>query len=157
MNIFQAQEIFNIAVKIEENGERFYQHAMTIADNDETKKLFKHLVDEEASHKKTFADLQKQLPEFAPAESYPGEYKEYLNAFVENVLFPQNPEAGDFTNITNSLAAIRFAIQKELDSIYYYKEIKAFIPASHQASVEEIIEEERRHFMQLIKLEKTLG
>ena len=130
---------------------------MTITDNDETKKIFQHLANEEINHKKIFEELQSKLKEYTPAESYPGEYMDYLNAFVENVLFPQNTDSVNFTGTTNTLAAIRFVIQKELDSIYYYKEIKNFIPATQQTAVDNIIEEERRHFMQLMKLKKTLG
>ena len=58
MTIFNANEVFEIAVKIEENGERFYR---TLAENveDETlKNLFKQLGEAEVKHKEFFQNLQ---------------------------------------------------------------------------------------------------
>ena len=49
-----------------------------------------------------------------------------------------------------------FAIRREIDSINYYNEIKSFVPEEQRNLVEEIIEEERRHFLKLSEFKKKL-
>ncbi|MBN1596556.1 ferritin family protein [candidate division FCPU426 bacterium] len=156
MNIFQGQEIVTIAIRIEENGERFYNLAANRSTDLTIKEIFLHLRDEETKHKRTFEELQKQIGEYQPPESYAGEYAEYLRSFVDKVLFPADGESAEEKHLASTLSAIRFAIQKELDSIYYYMEMKVFIPGTQHQAVEQIITEERAHFMQLIQLEKTM-
>ena len=54
--------------------------------------------------------------------------------------------------ITNTLSAIDFAIDREVDSILYYHEIKGFIAKNQHESIDRIINEERRHFKVLSKM-----
>ena len=60
MKIFDASEVFQFAIRIEENGERFYRYAEGIAKEEEEKKIFSYLADEETKHKKEFEDLDKK-------------------------------------------------------------------------------------------------
>jgi rubrerythrin len=41
-----------------------------------------------------------------------------------------------------------------MDSILYYHEIKRFVPASQHATLDQIIEEERKHFAKLSEVKK---
>ena len=47
-----------------------------------------------------------------------------------------------------------FAIKRELDSILYYHEIKRLVPVAQHAAIEQIIEEERKHFSALTEMKK---
>ena len=47
---FNANEILQFAIRIEENGEKFYHHAARITKDEDTKKMFEYLADEENSH-----------------------------------------------------------------------------------------------------------
>jgi rubrerythrin len=59
--------------------------------------------------------------------------------------------------VTNTSEALDFAIQRELDSILYYHEIKKMVPAAQHDALEKIIEEERSHFLSLSAMKKALA
>ena len=52
------------------------------------------------------------------------------------------------------LLAIDFALQRELDSILYYQEMRAFVPERHFPTIDAIIAEERKHFAILSEARK---
>jgi rubrerythrin len=96
--------------------------------------------------------LQANSPE--QAETYPGEYVAYLRNYIDNkVVFSKDLQA-QISPITNTLAALRFAIDRETDSILYYSEIKDLVPKSEQSLVNKIIEQERKHFTKLTEFKE---
>ena len=79
---FNAREIVQFAIRIEENGEKFYRYAVGMAKNDVLKEIFNYLADEENEHKRTFVDLVSKMEKYEPVESYPNEYFEYLTGIT---------------------------------------------------------------------------
>jgi rubrerythrin len=61
------------------------------------------------------------------------------------------------SKIKDTSAALDFAIQRELDSILYYHEIKKLVPAAQHDAIEKIIEEERKHFLSLTAMKKCMA
>ncbi len=157
MERFKASEIFQIAVKIEENGEKFYRHASNIATDEKTKEMFNFLADEEVKHKRTFEGMASSLEKYEPPESYPGEYFAYLHAYAENLIFPPDKLQEKFDKIKDVGAAIDFAIQRELESILYYLEAKNLVPESQKGNIDKIVDEERRHYLKLSEIKKGLS
>ena len=77
---FNASEIFQFAIRMEEDGEKFYRD-MAVKFNDEKfKDFFIALADEEVIHKKIFEQMVSRIESYDPPESYPGEYY-YGSAF----------------------------------------------------------------------------
>ncbi|MBP8984867.1 MAG: ferritin family protein, partial [Syntrophobacterales bacterium] len=145
MKIFDASDIFQFAVRIEENGERFYRQAATVFDNEEVKHLFNSLADEEVKHKKYFSTLLSQIESYDPPETYPGEYMEYLRNYLDNkVVFSSHATKDEFGGVKDALSALDFAINREVDSILYYSEAKNFVSKSQHGEIDKIITEERR-------------
>ena len=105
-------------------------------------------------HKKVFEDLLSKIEKYEPAESYPGEYFAYLRAYVDNIIFTKEELDAELSRVKDTLSAIKFAIQRELDSILYYHEVKKFVPESQHHLIDKIIDEERKHFLKLLELEK---
>ena len=155
-NIFNASEIYQFAIRIEENGEKFYRQMVKKLDEPKVKELFTLLADDEVVHKKTFKEMLSQIENYEPPESYPGEYFEYLRAYVDNVLFSINKFDEDVEKIHNSLEAIQFAIDKELDSVLYYQEMRNVVLAHQKELIKNIIEEERRHVVKLSEIKRTM-
>ena len=62
-----------------------------------------------------------------------------------------------FSKVKNTIAALDFAIQRELDSILYYHEIKKLVPPAQHEILENIIEEERKHFLSLTEMKKSMA
>ena len=157
MSIFlQASDVFQFAVSVEEDGELFYHKAAMIAEDRETGKLFNRLADEEVRHKRIFQDMLAKIEEYRPTESYSGEYMAYLRDYIDNkVIFTKEAKDGQLRNVHDTLSALDFAIQRELDSILYYQESKQFVAPKHHGQIDKIIEEERKHFAILSELKKN--
>jgi rubrerythrin len=56
--------------------------------------------------------------------------------------------------VKDTSAAVDFAIQRELDSILYYHEIKNLVPTTQHETIEKIIVEERKHYAALVDMKK---
>ena len=56
---FNAAEVFDIAIKIEENGKQFYDRSREIIKDPEVQKLFAELAQEEIKHKEKFTSPQE--------------------------------------------------------------------------------------------------
>ena len=149
MNLFSATDVFKFAIRIEEDGELFYQRAATFADTDEVRKLFLGLADEEIRHKRVFTEMLEKVGDYRPVESYPGEYMAYLRDYIDGkAIFTKSLKEAS-TDIHDVPSALNFAIKRELDSILYYQEIKNFVPEKYHSNVEAIVAEERKHFAKL--------
>jgi rubrerythrin len=154
MKIFEASEIMGFAIKIEEKGRVFYDFAAKLAKDEKIKGIFQFLAKEEEKHKRNFEDLKSKIEQNEPFENYPGEYQNYMNAYLENIIFPEENWEERLKTIDNIKAAINFGIRIELDSILYYHEIKRLVPKYQLDSIDKIIEEERAHFLKLLDLKK---
>jgi rubrerythrin len=153
MSVFKGSDIVEFAVRIEENGENFYRYAVQLAKDEETKGIFLNLAVAEAHHKRTFEKIFAIMEKEKPPETYDGEYAAYLHNYVDNnIIFKKEVMEKELAQVKDVLAAIDFAIRRELDSILYYHEIKRFVPTSEHAVIEEVIEEERKHFKGLSNL-----
>jgi rubrerythrin len=150
-SFFDVREIFQFAVKIEENGEKFYRYAVRIAKDNNVKQMFEYLADEENDHKITFQKILLKIKKYESLETYPGEYAAYLQAYVDNIIFSNLDD--ERSRVKDALSAIKFGMQRELESILYYQEMKNFTK-NQQELIETIIEEERRHFSKLSELKK---
>jgi rubrerythrin len=146
MELFSAHDVVQFAIRIEENGEAFYLEAERKAICDDAKALFRRLAAEEIEHRKVFERMLDKLGDFKPPESYQGEYMACLRGHIDGrAVFKGGgePDAG------STLTALDFAIQRELDSMLYYQELKRVVPVREQKVLDAIIDEERIHFAQL--------
>ncbi|MFA4838590.1 MAG: ferritin family protein [Candidatus Neomarinimicrobiota bacterium] len=155
MGIFNVKDVFEFAVKIEERGEKFYRETANRLNSPEVVRLFNKLADDEAKHRVTFAKMAEKLGKSVQPENLQDEFYAYLEAYTQNLIF--NDSSADFPKINDAKVALTFAIDKELDSVLYYTEIKNLIPISEHSSVDEIINEERRHVVNLSMLRKALS
>ena len=149
-NEFNANDIFEIAIKIEQNGALFYRNAAEKIDDKENKQFLLELAAMEDDHEKTFADMQKELKgeETAPTFFDPdNENILYLKALADARVFAKKEElANDFKNILYS------AVQAEKDSIVFYLGIKELVPEkAGKLKIDDIIKEEMGHIRLLTK------
>jgi len=156
MNLLSASEILQFAIRIEENGEKFYHHFSKTMENARVKDLFTFLADEEVKHRKIFEGIVSKIEKYEPAESYPGEYFAYLRAYVDNIIFREEKLEEELSQIKDAVQAVDFGIRRELDSILYYQEIKNFVPEHQHSLVDKVIEEERKHFLKLSEIKKNI-
>jgi rubrerythrin len=152
---FDVSEVFQFAIRIEENGERFYRKVAEKNSDKEIKSLFTFLADEETSHKKIFTDMLKKVNNYQLSETYPGEYFQYLRSYADTLIFP--PEIDRELGVSPELLKVLdFGIRRELDSIMYYLEAKSFVQETQHRILDNIINEERNHFLKLSRMKENI-
>lgn len=151
---FTADEVLQIAERIEENGVRFYRQAAERATASDVRALLLRLAGDEEKHRLAFGGMRAQLgasekPAFtlAPSDDAAG----YLKALADLVLFP--PDADPVAEIGIPLtcrSVLMTAVQKERDSVAYYAGLRQIVPKTFgKMKVDAIIREEMRHVSQL--------
>ncbi len=155
MSSYQGSDIFQFAIRMEENGEKFYNYAASIAKDPKVYGIFTRLASEEIKHRKLFADMFSKIDTIMPKESYPGEYMTYLQNSIDGKVF-STTATKELAEIKDVVAALDFAIGRELDSVLYYSEMKKYVTASAQDLLEQVIEEERGHVVILTNIKKAL-
>lgn len=154
MSIFNISEILQFAIRIEENGEKFYRTMSARLTEDDVKKLFATLAVQEVAHRAVFARMLEEAGSFPVAESYPDEYFSYLKAFVDNKVFDARALEPAAAAISSTLAAVDFAMDRELDSIAYYNEMRNIVPDRQKNGVDKIIAEEKKHYQLLAEIRR---
>jgi rubrerythrin len=155
MNLFNASEIFQFAIKIEENGEQFYKAMKSKFEDKEVKDLFSYLAKEEVKHKEIFQAMLSKIESYEPPESYPGEYFNYLRAYADNLIFNLSKLKEEISKINDIFSALDSAIGKELDTILYYHEMMNSVPKEQKEQIGKILDEERRHVVRLSEIKRV--
>ncbi|MBO8130334.1 MAG: ferritin family protein [Candidatus Marinimicrobia bacterium] len=148
MGLLTAKEVFEFAIKIEENGEYFYRKVSEKFDDTNIKSLFVDLANQELEHKKVFENMEARLGNIKISESYPGEFFNYIDEYLKEVIFPESVES-EIEKVDTLDRALNYAIEVELKSILYYKEIIELISEVDKKLINDIINEERKHFIRL--------
>ncbi len=158
MAVFDAGDIVEVAIRIEENGANFYRYAVQLAGKEELKALFQRLADEEVKHRQVFVGMLAGMARNLPPEGYDGEYAAYLHDYVDNrLVFKAEAFAAELTKLRDEASALDFAVQRELDSVHYYREMRELLPPEECRAIERIIAEEKEHFVRLSALRKRIG
>lgn len=156
---FTGDEVIDMAVRIEENGFRFYNDAAKATTSKPLKDLFLSLASDEKDHAKTFASLRKTLPEKTSGgfDPYGEEASLYLSALADTEVF-SSPDKGKklATVIAEPKDAVNYAIGKEKDSILFYYELLKMVREKDVPLLEKLIDQEKEHLMKLVKLHKVL-
>jgi rubrerythrin len=152
-NIFAPDEVLRLAIEIEKDGEAFYSGMVGKVEG-KLKEVMEFLANEEKRHGEIFETLLEKYKDKEIVESYPGEYEAYMNAIAEELLFTKDLVKEKVEKGFGSLEELfDFALNIERDSIILYKEMKENI-LKGEGVLDEIIEEERRHFVAISSLKR---
>ena len=151
---FNANEIFQIAINIEENGKRFYEKAMELIDDKDAKALLASLAKEELEHLKKFTALKEQLPKEAAAGTVwdpENDMNNYLHMVADMNVFSSDSNLKDeLSQVKSAEDALKFGIQFEKDSIIFFLTIQdATDEAKGRELIGQLIEEEKGHLKKL--------
>ncbi len=141
---FNADDIFEMAEQMEENGAVFYRQAASNIETESYHQLLQELATMEDEHKRTFAAMRAELSAaekegtvFDPSD----ESALYLKALVDTKVFFKKEI--DFSSMREILKA---AIEAEKDSILFYLGMQEAVPAGRGKSrLAAIIKEEMSH------------
>jgi rubrerythrin len=152
---FNADEIFEMAIEIEQNGAKFYREAAQNAAEEDTKKMLLEMAAMEDGHIKTFEAMRKELTEKEKADTVFDPYNEgalYLQAMAdshgtEGKISPTQKLTGQET--TREIYEI--ALNAEKDSVVFYYGLKGYVSAkAGKDKVEAVIMEELSHIRILL-------
>lgn len=157
---FSGSEVVKMAVRIEENGMRFYTDASKATKVPRLKELFRALAEEETRHISVFSDIADSVPEDAVAEGfdpYITEASLYLKAMADQEVFTHADEGKKLAEqIFDERAALDLAIDMEKDSLLFYYEMAKMIREKDAFVIEELISQEKEHLKKLTKYKEEL-
>lgn len=159
---FNAAEVFDIAINIEENGKTFYTRAAQMVDDPDVKTLFQQLAQEEEVHKARFTELKKLLPPQAKESTVPdlsNELDLYIKMMADEHIFSKaSGVEQELKKISSLQDALRLAIQFEKDSVLFFVSMKeATDDTKGREMIDLLIKEEQEHVKRLsLALRKVL-
>lgn len=149
--MFTAQDILDIAIRLENNGEKTYLDASQNTQDTSLKSLLTWIAEEERAHANWFSQLKDRLEKGEDHHLM----AELSRALVEDVVQGQtfSLHEVDFETINTSEKMIRTFIGFEDDTIAFYEVLKGFIDDPTIAGqMEQIIEEEKKHMVRFREL-----
>ncbi|MBW2622626.1 MAG: ferritin family protein [Deltaproteobacteria bacterium] len=160
---FNAAEVFQIAIDIEENGRSFYEKAREKIDNEEVKAVFKSLGLAEIQHKELFASLLSKLPASARESAVwdpEDEMNQYLKMMADMHVFRTSEDLDSrLAGISSAKDALTLALEFEKDSIVFFLSMKDMTEEKQGRDlIDQLVKEELNHHKQisleLVKLKK---
>ena len=142
--MFTAQDILDIAIRLEKNGEKTSRDARLHISGDALKTLLAWIAQEEHNHARWFTELKNRLTQGEDHHLM----AELSRALVEDVIQGQafSLEEVDFETIDSPDKMLRTFIGFEDDTIAFYEVLKTFIDETTiAAQLEQIILEEKKH------------
>ncbi len=154
--ILNADDLFEIARRIERNGAAFYRAAAKLMPDEAGAKLLRDLAETEIVHEHTLASMQNALsgdeaagPLYDTNEEAYGFLKEMANDFAGD---PERDVATVLKPGSSVRTILETAIQREKDSVIFYEGIKMIVPRKLGGPrLDEIIAQEMGHIIVLCR------
>lgn len=151
---FSADEVFEMGMDVEKNGEAYYKKAAELAKDPLIKDVFVYLAGEEQKHWETFKELRDSLP---PKSSTPtvgdpeGQEGLYLDALVKSRLFNSEREAEEVASEAgDEVEALKAALTFEKDTILFFQNMKSMTREDlGRDKIDMLIDEERKHVIRI--------
>ena len=146
--MFSIQEILDLAVRLENNGEAVYRRAVDEVGEPELVSLLQWMADEEAEHARWFAKLKHNIKTRAVNLFMAEMSREVFADFLGEKSFSHQDV--DFSKIDRVGDLIAVFIEFEKDTILFYETLKPFIEDKDTLNdLEKIIVEENKHIEKL--------
>jgi rubrerythrin len=146
--MFSLKDIIDIAVKIEQNGEKIYRLAAEKIQNSSLSSLLKWLADEEVKHVEWFSALKDNI---ADTGEHP-EQEKFGRALLQDAVGTHSLalEEADFSAMEQVQDLINLVMEFENDTVLFYKMLQPLI--EDQKTLDQlhaIIKEEEDHALRL--------
>jgi rubrerythrin len=149
--LFSANEILDLAIKLEKNGETVYRNAIEKVSNPELITLLEWMANEEVKHANWFAELKLKFDQKSGNPFMEKMSRELFNDLLGDKNFSLKDV--DFSSVSEIDDLIAIFIEFEKDSVRFYQVLEPFIedPVSLEG-LKKIIEEENCHIKRLQEL-----
>jgi rubrerythrin len=154
MAIFTTAEALEMAMKIEKNGETYYNAVAEKSATPEVKALFEDLAAQERVHYRVF---EKMLGGVGPSPALPAEeydqYQAYLQVALDNALFAGPDKALALARqAATQKEALVAAVNFEKDTLLFFYDLREMMSEADQKAVSGIINEEKTHLRRLARM-----
>lgn len=150
---FNAAEVFNVAIQIEENGRKFYQQSLKVIGDAGVKELFEDLAGQEVEHKKRFESMKAGLPAGAATSTVwdpDNEIDMYIKAMADQHVFAGDDIAEELNRVKDVKSALKLAISFEKDSVIFFLSLQDVTEGkAGQETIKALVKEEQEHLRRL--------
>lgn len=141
--MFTSHEIFDLAVRIEENGEAFFRKAAAKMKEPSFKSLFEWMAEQEVKHKEWFSKRRDRADLIAPTD-----VEKAGSDILQDILGDQSfsLKEADLDQVSSVREILDLGIEFEKDTILFFEMILSIVVDEATGNgLKEIIEEEKRH------------
>ena len=141
--MFTLNDLLDIAIKMETNGEAIYRQAAARVKNEKLRTLMEWMADEENRHRQWFQN-QKQAWKKDLGKTEP-------NGIPGGILHEMMGDKGlslddvDLTTLTTPAELLEAFIEFETDSLLFYDFMEAFVHENAKEGLQRIQAEEKKH------------
>jgi len=158
-----SSEVLEFALRIEENGERFYQYAIGLITEEKIKEQLVALSSWEEDHVEYLRDLIGSLSGnndefplyFSPEENS----SEYLRALADQHIFIRSESIDGVIQACRTVPEIlSLALRFEKDSVQFYRSLESkIIDPAAKLAIANIAHEEESHVEHILRLIHSAG
>jgi rubrerythrin len=153
---FNADEVFEMAIRAEQNGAAFYRKAAALNADKSSVEFLEKLAAMEDAHVKVFAHMRQDLSDREKTQTVYDRYDEgalYLAAATDAHGGEGSPAVADTLTGEETMEQIlQIAIELEQKSILFYVGLRDMVPENlGKDRVDKIIEEEKGHVAALMR------
>jgi rubrerythrin len=158
MALLTGDEIIEIAMRLEENGEAFYTGVAAKATTLGVKALFQDLAIQEQHHRRAFQRMGGGAVELILSPEQWDEFQAYSDALLQNSLFAR-PQGALIraAEAQDERQAVESALGFEKEALLFFHSLRDAVRGPGQQTVDRIIQEEKRHIQRLAGILAGLG
>lgn len=152
--MFAIEEILDMAIRIEKNGEAVYRSAVEKISNPALISVLEWMADEEVKHAKWFSELKQEAETLSKNPFVQEMSRDFINGMLGEQSF--SLKEVDFSQIDGINDLIDIFIEFEEDSILFYEMLQPFIQHEDTlAQLDKIIAEEKHHIERLREFKES--
>jgi rubrerythrin len=151
--MFTINDICNIAIQIEQNGEKIYRSVAQKTDDRQLAQMLEWIADEEARHAKWFKSLEATSGTLGEHEEIESMGLSLLREMMKNQSF--SLDEVELLAADDILGLLVQSIEFEQDTILFYEMLGSFIEEGRTIDqLNQVIKEEHGHVEQLERLQR---
>jgi len=157
--LFDVTELVRMGVEDEKTGVAFYSVLAEKTADAGLRELYADLAGQERRHQERFEQMLADLGDVQGAESYPGEYINYLRAMLDSRAFPDEAAGRRMAteHADDPAGTLDLALRFERDTLALMHELRGMVPERDRATVDELAREEQGHLVVLAGAKEKLG
>jgi rubrerythrin len=150
MAILTGDEVVEIAIRLEEDGEAFYNAAAEKATTRGVKALFEELATQEQFHRRAFQQMGRGTVEVALSPEEWDEFQAYTDALLQQSLFaPPEGALSQAAEAHDEQTALKAALDFEKETLLFFHELRGAVRGAGLQTLSRVIQEERQHIQRL--------